>query len=310
MPHLNETLMVQAALARFQVFRIQLTTVVPGTGGGTGVKVAHPTVGHRLAASPMASLAGGPAHTLGSGPAASGSQQRPTGTPIPQPPALFLAASNDKADCDFQREVHDAYFNYIHGICAAICLAHAQWKIMARLDGVVVNAMSATGGRIEGPALYDFIVGHGPMTGLFGNAANWTRAIAKGISDAWQEFTHDTKVPGLAWYPAFVAFPGPMAPPMPNIPSPMAALAYNLFTVSPMAVEQRIVCQIGGAEFAGELASAIAVAFSGAVAMWLPTQMVMNVLGKGPVPTFAPPYVPVGPVVGGDIVSIPGHFIA
>lgn len=34
---------------------------------------------------------------------------------------------------------------------------------------------------------------------------------------------------------------------------------------------------------------------------WTTTQPIF-VLGTGPIPTFAPPYVPVGPVVGGSIV--------
>ena len=44
--------------------------------------------------------------------------------------------------------------------------------------------------------------------------------------------------------------------------------------------------------------------------MWLPMQMVMLVLGRGPIPTFAPPYVPVGPVVAGSVISAPGHLLA
>jgi hypothetical protein len=36
----------------------------------------------------------------------------------------------------------------------------------------------------------------------------------------------------------------------------------------------------------------------------------MLVLGKGPIPTFAPPFVPVGPVVMGDNIAVPGHLIA
>ena len=40
--------------------------------------------------------------------------------------------------------------------------------------------------------------------------------------------------------------------------------------------------------------------------MWLPQQMVVKVLGKGPVPTYKPPYVPVGPVVGGEVIEAPG----
>ena len=48
---------------------------------------------------------------------------------------------------------------------------------------------------------------------------------------------------------------------------------------------------------------AIAFAVATAGLMWLPSQMVMNVLGKGPVPPFAPPYVPVGPCVAGAEAS-------
>lgn len=311
MSNFNETLMVQAALSRFQVFRLQLTTVVPQPGGNPALKTPHLHAGVQ-AARPAMVAANHPQFNLpgAAGSGSSGNQPRPTGTPMPQPPALFKAASNDQADCDFQREVHDAYSNYIHQICRAICLAHTEWKMTARFEGVMVNGISATGGRIVGSDLGGFIIANGPSTGLFGNASAWTRAIAKSIGDAWHEFMRNTTVPGLPWYPAFAAFPGPMAPPMPNVPTPMAALAYNLYTVSPMAIEQRIVCQMGTGEFVAELASAIAVAFSGAVSLWLPTQMVMLVMGKGPIPTFAPPYVPVGPVVGGDIISTPGHLMS
>jgi hypothetical protein len=36
---------------------------------------------------------------------------------------------------------------------------------------------------------------------------------------------------------------------------------------------------------------------------WKNIAMLTGVLGSGPVPTFAPPYVPVGPVVHGDMQS-------
>ena len=54
----------------------------------------------------------------------------------------------------------------------------------------------------------------------------------------------------------------------------------------------------------GAIGTAVAMAFL----MWLPSQQIMNVLGKGPVPTYAPPYVPVGPVLNGDNIAIPGHL--
>ena len=54
----------------------------------------------------------------------------------------------------------------------------------------------------------------------------------------------------------------------------------------------------------------IATVLSLAFLMWLPQQQVMLVMGKGPIPTFAPPFVPVGPVLMGDNLAIPGHLMA
>ena len=42
---------------------------------------------------------------------------------------------------------------------------------------------------------------------------------------------------------------------------------------------------------------------------WLATTQVTNIMGTGPVPTFAPPYSPVGPVIGGVGTMIPGGLV-
>jgi hypothetical protein len=43
--------------------------------------------------------------------------------------------------------------------------------------------------------------------------------------------------------------------------------------------------------------------------LWKASTQIMNVMGTGPVPTFAPPFVPVGPVVGGFLVPKPGVLV-
>ena len=58
------------------------------------------------------------------------------------------------------------------------------------------------------------------------------------------------------------------------------------------------------------LHDAIATVLALAFLMWLPMQQVMLVMGKGQIPTFAPPFVPVGPVVMGDNLPVPGHLMA
>ena len=48
-----------------------------------------------------------------------------------------------------------------------------------------------------------------------------------------------------------------------------------------------------------ELLAALGKAFDAAIPLWLDTMMVTQVQGSGPVPGFAPPDAPAGPVIGG-----------
>jgi hypothetical protein len=90
----------------------------------------------------------------------------------------------------------------------------------------------------------------------------------------------------------------------------LAALSQNQGVISASTLKSKIQAKVGKTTaLGGEIADALAVAFSQVFAMWVTSQMITNVLGKGPVPTFAPPYVPVGPVVGGDNISTPGHLM-
>jgi hypothetical protein len=66
---------------------------------------------------------------------------------------------------------------------------------------------------------------------------------------------------------------------------------------------------LGGSREHQNLYEALAEAFEAAFNIWKVTTMVTNVLGTGPIPTFAPPYVPVGPVVGGTGTMTPGGFV-
>ena len=43
---------------------------------------------------------------------------------------------------------------------------------------------------------------------------------------------------------------------------------------------------------------------------WWKSTTIEELVVKGPVPSFAPPYVPVGPVVMGDNLNAPGHLRA
>jgi len=57
------------------------------------------------------------------------------------------------------------------------------------------------------------------------------------------------------------------------------------------------------------LFDAIAKAFNTVFQVFKASTMVQNVLGMGPIPTFVPPFVPVGPVVMGTVIPTPGVLI-
>jgi hypothetical protein len=181
--------------------------------------------------------------------------------------------------------------------------AVTTWKSLASLTGVTVNAVTAVGGKLVGPAL-------GPLVraGMAASGAppDVLAAFSEGIGRVWAAWAASVKVPGLPWYPAFAAVPSPVAPATPNVPSPLLALSAVPITAA--ALETAILGRLPGPKEAerDQAVRNFATSFVISFNIMLASTMVTNVLGTGPVPTFAPPYVPVGPVVGGTANGPPG----
>jgi hypothetical protein len=227
----------------------------------------------------------------------------------PGMPPLVQPASLNKYHTDTQK-MHIAKIGaFIDGTCSAICSAWSQWQSMATLTGVVVNAVTAMGGQIVGPPWTPLILASAPKATPM--EMKYSNVVAQVLGTAWQTFTSTVKVTGMPWYPAFAAFPGPMAPPMPNVPCPFATLMQVPVSISCNVLKMQMVGQLGDpmAPFHQELFESISDAFEKCYNLWKVSTMVTNVLGTGPIPTFAPPYVPVGPVVGGTGNMTPGGFV-
>ena len=202
----------------------------------------------------------------------------------------------------------------------AVGFAHNLWRLQAKFQNLKINALTALGtpGCLAGPELESNIKMFPGCAAWIGNMGKYRDAVAKGVSKCFKDWQDNVMVPGLPWYPAFIAFPGPMAPPMPNIPmplitcpSPMMAsitmpdmMKNEMVSAFDSGLKQKDTDKQHEALFDG-IATVLALAFM----MWLPMQQVMLVLGKGPIPTFAPPFVPVGPVVMGDNIAVPGHLM-
>ncbi len=126
--------------------------------------------------------------------------------------------------------------------------------------------------------------------------------MASAFGSAFASWQASVKVPDLPWYPAFAVFPAPFAPPTPNVPTPLSGLAQNAGAFGAVAGAGSHLADPVGAAVAQAVGRAIATAANG----WLSSTMVTNVMGSGPVPAFAPPYIPASRVVNGIGNQVPG----
>ena len=232
---------------------------------------------------------------------------------MPAEPQKYFQDTCDKIGNNF-KELHDTMID-------AVGFAHNMWKLQAKFQNLQVMAIAAIGspGCLDGPEL-ESLIKNAPMCAAFtGNKAKYRDAVAAGVSKCFKDWQGQVMVPGLPWYPAFAAFPGPMAPPMPNIPTPLIACpsAKMASIIAPNDMKSAMIDALDGdlkqkdkSKQHEALFDAIATVLALAFLMWLPMQQVMLVLGKGPIPTFAPPFVPVGPVMAGDNIAAPGHLMA
>jgi hypothetical protein len=143
------------------------------------------------------------------------------------------------------------------------------------------------------------------------------QVLARELGSAWRAWADGFSLSLPGAYPTLAAVPGPKAPPTPAssaFPISRGRSAgehrLNAATLSPRlmtALRAPAGRDLAGLDSAiGELSSWVEASFRD----WKLTAQVVGVMGKGPIPAFAPPYVPVGPVVMGDNLSGPGQVLA
>lgn len=223
-------------------------------------------------------------------------------------PPLFMPHTMNKYHTDVQKKLTDIFGTYIDGICDAICSAWSTWQSAASMVGILVNGPTASLGQVVGPPLTPLILAQGPKATPA--EMKYTNVFAQVIGTGWLSYTATIKVPGMPWYPAFTAVPSPVAPPMPNVPCPVIALTQVTTTVSASTMKNLMIAQYADpkAMYHKELFDCVCDAFEKVFQIWQASTMVTKVMGTGPVPTFAPPVVPAGPVVAGMATMPPGGF--
>ena len=201
----------------------------------------------------------------------------------------------------------------VGAVTSAFAAAVDTWKGASVFTNIVVNGPIATGGPgcLIGPPLGPLMAARFVTLGTDDRAI--ATAAAQGIAANFAAWQNGVSVPGLPWYPAFAAFPGPIAPPMPNIPTPVIALvSFGLGGMTDPAALQTAMSAAANVSLRDRAKTTFAQIAPVVVAQFqskVLASLAKNVLGTGPVPTFAPPYVPVGPVVGGTATSPPGSLL-
>ncbi len=235
---------------------------------------------------------------------------------IPQTiPPMFMAAEPNKYYQESCDKIGKDFQDFIDAAIDGVKFAMDMWRLSSgyqNLTGVGPSVIGAPGClKTMGPAL-DMVCQNAPQWQSWSpkkreNFQKYSDAVAKGLGKVFKDFQDKVMIPGLPWCPAFTFFPGPMAPPMPiQAGTPMitclSALVAKILT--PEMIKSAMVDELDGGvkdkdkgKFHEALFDALGTCFSMAFTIWLPSQMVQLVMLGGPIPSFAPPYVPGGPVM-------------
>jgi hypothetical protein len=226
------------------------------------------------------------------------------------PMNLFRDATLNKYHVDTAKTIGKQFEKYIDGICGAICDGIDKWMKMTMITNALINGPVGVvlPGSVVGPPLMPLIFATAPKNTP--QEMKYSNAISSALGTLWQAW--QAGLMGTLMYPAFAAFPGPVAPPMPNIPLPLIAFSSSGESgLSPISLKSTMDTNLADPEalHASDLFDAIAKAFNTVFQVFKTSTLLQNVLGMGPVPSFAPPFVPVGPVVMGSVIPKPGVLV-
>jgi hypothetical protein len=191
-----------------------------------------------------------------------------------------------------------------------------EWIGRARIQGGTVRGPSAF--LTPGSLVSDTNIEMRMLQILVGSQVprEISAALAKILASAWNEWAAGFQMQLPTAYPSLAAFPGPYAPPTPAAGTPPVALGNSAGEASlkaPLLANRlRSALRMHPARLAeGTLDQAInslATWVEGSFNQWKSLATLVGLMGRGPVPTFAPPYVPVGPVIAGDNLSTGSVF--
>jgi hypothetical protein len=186
-----------------------------------------------------------------------------------------------------------------------------EWIGKARVQGGLVNGPSAvltpgslvSDANIESAIVQKLIASQVPP--------DISQVLAKELAAAWKEWAAGFRLQLPKAYPSFAAFPGPVAPPTPtalgSVPLSQGSSAGEAsLTAAILANRLLSALRVQAMKIGGSLDQAVkslAAWIDSSFSQWKGQAKLVGLMGQGSAPTFAPPYVPVAPVVKGQNLS-------
>jgi hypothetical protein len=222
--------------------------------------------------------------------------------------ALREAGEKGVAEAAVSKQLQELE-RYIDELSETLAKAWSLWSQTVNIQGVTINGATAVfkPGNVQGLPLDALILVSDPPMNT-PKQAGYTRTFAEGLAENWKLW-HMGINASLPLYPAFAAWPGPFAPETANEP----VLIQRLPSAGDKMMEQnQLMAEISKSGAKGDpIAAGIFNAMTHAIVdvfkQWKQTHMLQMLMGQGPVPTFAPPVVPAGPVQKGTASGV-GSF--
>jgi len=190
-----------------------------------------------------------------------------------------------------------------------------EWIGKARIQGGKVSGPSAilTPGSLVSNTNIEMRVLQSLTTSLVPREIS--AALAKVLATAWNDWANGFQIQLPTAYPTFAAFPGPSAPPTPAAVEPPLSQGSSAGepSLKASALSKKLTSALRihgtkGQESPDQAMNGLANWVENSFNDWKNLAKLTGISGKGSVPTFAPPYVPVGPVVMGENVSVGSLF--
>jgi hypothetical protein len=171
----------------------------------------------------------------------------------------------------------------------------AKTSVVGKINGATLEVTSLKLAPIDAAGLKQLLV----SDGLPKDLAN---VVVDAFSTSYKTWASKYRAAVPFAYPGLAAWPGPTSAPVPNVPFVLAigGSAEGDKAVSAGAIEALLWAKLsatrkgeaGAKDAILQLSTVMAARFQA----WVTLQQATGVIGKGSVPSFAPPYVPVGPV--------------